>query len=52
MIGVSSSNFGSLVRYKIPCLPFYILFLAILYHIQLEKKRTVPVTIKAKATVG
>jgi hypothetical protein len=31
MVGVSSSNFGSLVRYKIPILPFYILFLALLY---------------------
>ena len=31
MVGVSSSNFGSLVRYKIPCLPFYILFLALLF---------------------
>jgi hypothetical protein len=31
MVGVSSSNFGTLVRYKIPCLPFYSLFLATLY---------------------
>jgi len=31
-VGVSTSNFGSLVRYKIPCLPFYTAFLIILYY--------------------
>ncbi len=31
MVGISSSNFGTLVRYKIPILPFYTLFLALLY---------------------
>ncbi|MBK0401727.1 hypothetical protein I5M27_01945 [Adhaeribacter sp. BT258] len=31
MVGVSSANFGSLVRYKIPFMPFYLLFLGILY---------------------
>jgi len=31
-VGISTSNFGSLVRYKIPCLPFYTAFLIILYH--------------------
>ncbi|WP_192821701.1 hypothetical protein [Rufibacter sp. LB8] len=31
MVGVSSANFGSLVRYKIPIMPFYLLFLAVLY---------------------
>jgi hypothetical protein len=31
MTGISSANFGTLVRYKIPCMPFYILFLVILY---------------------
>lgn len=29
-VGVSSSNFGTLSRYKIPCTPFYMLFLMIL----------------------
>ncbi|OCX54031.1 hypothetical protein BEL04_07085 [Mucilaginibacter sp. PPCGB 2223] len=29
-VGVSSYNFGSLSRYKIPCTPFYILFLIII----------------------
>lgn len=28
-VGLSTSNFGSLVRYKIPLLPFYVLFLLI-----------------------
>lgn len=39
MVGVSSSNFGSLVRYKIPCMPFYILFLVILYLYRYPEKR-------------
>src|SRR4030095_10393778 len=30
-VGISTSNFGSLVRYKIPCLPFYTAFLIILF---------------------
>ena len=29
-VGISSYNFGALSRYKIPCIPFYILFLMIL----------------------
>jgi hypothetical protein len=31
-VGISSYNFGSLSRYKIPCLPFYAAFLCILMH--------------------
>ena len=31
-VGISTSNFGSLVRYKIPCLPFYTAFLFIIYN--------------------
>lgn len=31
-VGVSTSNFGSLVRYKIPCLPFYAAFLFIIFN--------------------
>jgi hypothetical protein len=31
-VGLSTSNFGSLVRYKIPCLPFYTAFLIILFY--------------------
>lgn len=29
-VGASTANFGSLVRYKIPCLPFYLMLLFIL----------------------
>ncbi len=44
MVGVSSSNFGSLVRYKIPILPFYALFLAVLYsYSPLNKSKKVAV---------
>jgi len=31
-VGISTSNFGSLVRYKIPCLPFFTAFLIILFY--------------------
>lgn len=43
-VGISTSNFGSLVRYKIPCLPFYTVALIILFYppkqeLILRKKR-------------
>ncbi len=31
LVGVASGNFGTLVRYKIPCLPFWGLFLLMVY---------------------
>ncbi len=31
-VGVSTSNFGALSRYKIPCMPFYMVFLILLYN--------------------
>lgn len=31
-VGLSTGNFGALSRYKIPCLPFYILSLLIVYY--------------------
>ncbi len=33
-VGISTSNFGSLVRYKIPCLPFYVSSLFIIRHLR------------------
>jgi hypothetical protein len=30
-IGISATNFGSLSRYKIPCLPFYLMFILAAY---------------------
>ena len=30
-IGISATNFGSLSRYKIPCLPFYLMFILAVY---------------------
>ncbi|MDB5005123.1 MAG: hypothetical protein JWQ34_3348 [Mucilaginibacter sp.] len=37
-VGISSYNFGSLSRYKIPCTPFYMLFLMVLIFNKDEKK--------------
>jgi len=34
-VGISSSNFGTLMRYKIPSMPFYIMGILILYHINM-----------------
>jgi hypothetical protein len=31
-VGISSYNFGTLSRYKIPCLPFFILALTLIYY--------------------
>lgn len=31
-VGLTTSNFGSLVRYKIPAMPFYVTMLVIIYH--------------------
>lgn len=30
-VGISSANFGALSRYKIPCMPFYLIMLMLLY---------------------
>jgi hypothetical protein len=40
MIGITTSNFGALVRFKIPLLPFYVSALFIIYFLATEKKRT------------
>ncbi|GAB4093973.1 hypothetical protein [Flaviaesturariibacter terrae] len=37
MTGIAAANFGTLVRYKIPCLPFYCLFLVYLYQAKLAE---------------
>lgn len=36
-VGISTTNFGSLVRYKIPCIPFFVCGLIIINHYRLEK---------------
>ncbi|MBK7965271.1 MAG: hypothetical protein IPK10_08200 [Bacteroidetes bacterium] len=33
-VGLSTSNFGSLVRYKIPCIPFFVASLYIISHLK------------------
>jgi hypothetical protein len=40
-VGVSTYNFGTLARYKIPILPFYFIGLVILYDLVREKKTDV-----------
>lgn len=31
-VGISSANFGALSRYKIPCMPFYLIMIILLYN--------------------
>jgi hypothetical protein len=38
-VGATTLNFGTLVRYKIPCLPFYIIALFIILDIYNKKKK-------------
>ncbi len=46
-IGATTVNFGTLVRYKIPCLPFYAIALALLYHKYNSRQYRKKVTTKA-----
>lgn len=39
MIGLTTSNFGALVRFKIPLLPFYVSALFLIYYISGQKDR-------------
>ncbi|RYY96173.1 MAG: hypothetical protein EOO11_14140 [Chitinophagaceae bacterium] len=39
MTGIAAANFGTLVRYKIPCLPFYCLFLVYLYQVKVTEAK-------------
>jgi len=45
-VGVSSYNFGTLSRYKIPCTPFYMLFLMILIFKDSPREEVLPNTEK------
>jgi hypothetical protein len=47
-VGISTSNFGSLVRYKIPVIPFYV---ACLYIVQYKAKELVAARKQAKAEI-
>lgn len=38
-VGISTYNFGALSRYKIPCIPFYALFLLLIYYKNIPEKR-------------
>lgn len=48
-VGLTTSNFGSLVRYKIPCEPFYLGMLFTLYY--LKKDSTVDEAVIEKLTI-
>lgn len=37
-VGISASNFGTLSRYKIPLIPFYLIGLSLIYYLNKERK--------------
>lgn len=37
--GFTSFNFGALVRYKIPCMPFYLLAMTLIYYLYIKKDK-------------
>jgi hypothetical protein len=52
-VGLSTSNFGSMVRYKIPGLPFYVASLMIIRHyIRLEREKKLEGEIRAQTVKG
>jgi len=42
-VGFTSFNFGALVRYKIPCIPFFLIALSNIYYTASQKKATNPI---------
>jgi hypothetical protein len=40
LVGIASGNFGTLVRYKIPCIPFFLMFLLSAYIYSKKEKST------------
>lgn len=40
-IGATTLNFGTLVRYKIPCMPFFVMALVLIYEKRPKKKKAV-----------
>jgi hypothetical protein len=47
-VGATTLNFGTLVRYKIPCMPFYVIALVLI--MEIAKKRKAAVNIKKAAS--
>ncbi len=41
-VGFSAYNFGNLVRYKIPCVPFFTIGLFVIYHETIRKRKVNP----------
>lgn len=40
-VGISTYNFGSLVRYKIPCIPFYVSALIVINHLRVQRVKKI-----------
>jgi len=41
-VGITTYNFGSLSRYKIPCIPFYALGIVLIYYKNIQSKKLLP----------
>jgi hypothetical protein len=51
-VGISTGNFGSLSRYKIPCLPFFAALLVILYYTRQKESNVNPAPPTNKAVAN
>lgn len=49
-VGASTTNFGSLVRYKIPCLPFYLITLYLILDVAEKRKQAAAPRIPQSST--
>ena len=50
-VGISTYNFGSLVRYKIPMMPFYVIGLFLLYHLSKRPRKVYRLASREKEAV-
>ena len=48
-VGATTLNFGTLVRYKIPCMPFYVIALVLI--LDVAKKRKAALRLKKAAVI-
>jgi hypothetical protein len=44
-VGATTLNFGTLVRYKVPCMPFYIISLVLLLQRKKDAQKSVDIAI-------
>ncbi|RYY67990.1 MAG: hypothetical protein EOO13_13505 [Chitinophagaceae bacterium] len=51
-VGVTTLNFGTLVRYKIPCMPFYVVSLFLILYYDAQRKKNLQPVLRIIVTSG